>query len=151
MKAFLLFLIGLFLAAAAGSAIAAGTGTSTMMTADSVHWVAATGAAKGSWNATLSGDPTKPGTSVIRVKMPNGYRNLPHYHAHPEFITVISGSLLFGTGDTIDTSKAKTLPAGSFITIPAGEHHWSIAQGTTIEQVSGEGPLNNIPVKHGAM
>jgi len=39
------------------------------------------------------------------------------------------------------------LPAGSFIAVPAGVHHWSVAQGDTIEQVDGEGPLTNIPVK----
>lgn len=83
--------------------------------------------------------------------MPDGYSNPPHYHAHPEYITVMQGTLLFGTGDKIDKSKARVLPAGSFINIPPGLHHWSMARGETIEEVAGEGPQTNIPVKHGSM
>jgi len=151
MKPSIALLIGLFLGANSGAALAADTGSATIVTPDNMHWVAATGAAKGSFNAVLTGNPLKSGTSVIRVKMPDGYTNKPHYHAHPEYITVISGSLMFGTGDTIDKSKATMIPAGSFIYVPAGLHHWSVTQGATIEQVGGEGPLNNIPVKAAAM
>ncbi len=147
MKSFMSVLIALFLTAAAGAAIAAGTAAPVILTPDNLHWIAATGPAKGSSNAVLTGNPAKSGTSIIRVKMPDGYTNPPHYHANPEYITVIQGALLFGTGDTIDKSKAKTIPAGSFIMVPAGVHHWSMAKGTTIEQVGGEGPLTNIPVK----
>ena len=58
--------------------------------------------------------------------------------------------MLFGMGDTINKAKATAYPAGSFIMVPTGVHHWSVAKGDTIEQVSGEGPLTNIPIKHGA-
>lgn len=151
MKTFMSILTALFLTAAASAAIAAGTAAPVILTPDNMHWIAATGPAKGSWNAVLTGNPGKSGNSIIRVKMPDGYTNHPHYHAHPEYITVIQGSLLFGTGDSIDKSKAKTILAGSFILVPAGVHHWSMAKGLTIEQVSGEGPLTNIPIKRGAM
>jgi quercetin dioxygenase-like cupin family protein len=151
MKSFMSILTGLFLTTAAGAALAAGTAAPVILSPDNLHWVAQTGPAKGTWNAVLTGNPAKSGTSIIRVKMPDGYTNRPHYHAHAEYITVISGTLLFGTGNTIDTSKAKTIPAGSFIMVPAGVHHWSMAKGTTIEQVGGEGPLTNIPIKRGSM
>ncbi|MEO6913295.1 MAG: cupin domain-containing protein [Candidatus Baltobacteraceae bacterium] len=151
MKFFLSTFAGVFLTAGAATALALAASTPTAFTPDNLHWVAGTGPSKGSSAAVLSGNPDKAGFAVIRVNMPNGYTNQPHYHAHPEYITVIKGSLLFGTGNTINKSGAKTLPAGSFIVVPAGVHHWSIARGNTIEQVAGQGPQTNIPIKKGGM
>src|SRR5579884_4025958 len=139
----------LSLLAAGGVAIAATT--VSYLTPNSLNWVAGTGPSKGSSSAVLTGDPNKTGFAVIRVKMQNGYSNPPHYHAHPEYITVMQGTLLFGTGDTIDKSKARVLTAGSFITVPAGLHHWSMAKGETMEEVAGDGPQTNIPVKRSSM
>jgi quercetin dioxygenase-like cupin family protein len=151
MKSFISIFIGLFLTAGASAAIAAVTAAPVTFTPDNLHWVAGTGPAKGSWAAVLVGNPDKPGTAIIRAKFPDGYTNQPHYHAHPEYITVIKGRLLFGIGDTVNKANATVLRAGSFIMVPTGVHHWSIAQGETIEQVGGEGPLTNIPIKHAAM
>ncbi len=134
-----------------GTAFAATMGSPAVVTPDNLHWVAGSGPTKGTWSAVLTGDPTKSVNSVIRVKMPDGYTNQPHYHSHPEYVTVISGAILFGTGDSINRANAKELPAGSFVMVPAGVHHWSIAKGATIVQVGGMGPLNNIPIKRGAM
>jgi len=149
MKFLLSVSIGIFLTAGASAAIAAATAAPVTLTPDSLHWVA--GPAKGSLVSILVGNPNKSGNDIIRAKFPNGYINPPHYHAHPEYITVIRGTLLFGMGDTVNKAEAKVLPAGSFIMVPTGVHHWSIAQGETVEQVGGEGPLKNIPIKHGNM
>jgi quercetin dioxygenase-like cupin family protein len=135
---------------AAGGVVMAATSPS-YLTPNSLKWVAGTGPSKGSTSAVLTGDPNKTGFAIIRVKMPDGYSNPPHYHAHPEYITVLDGTLLFGIGDKIDKSKARVLSAGSFINIPAGIHHWSMARGETIEEVAGEGPQTNIPIKPGSM
>lgn len=135
---------------AAGGLVMAASAPS-YLTPSSLNWVAGTGPSKGSSSATLTGDPNKSGFSMVLVRMPDGYSNPAHYHAHPEYITVMQGTLLFGTGDKIDKSKARVLPTGSFITVPAGLHHWSMAKGQTIEQVAGEGPQTNIPVKRGSM
>jgi quercetin dioxygenase-like cupin family protein len=135
---------------AAGGVVMAASTTSYLMP-NSLNWVAGTGPAKGSFAATLIGDPNNSGFAMVRVRMPDGYSTPPHYHAHPEYITVMQGTLLFGTGDKIDKSKARVLPEGSFINVPAGVHHWSMARGETIEEVAGEGPQTNIPVKPGSM
>ena len=148
------FSSGLLAAAFLSAGLVATTSAGPAMVAlspSALHWVAGTGVSKGTSMAILTGDPAKAGTSIIRVKMPDGYVNKPHYHAHPEYITVIQGTLLFGTGDVVNKSKAQTFPAGSFVAVPAGLHHWSVTQGVTIEQIGGEGPLSNIPIKHGAM
>jgi quercetin dioxygenase-like cupin family protein len=137
------------LAIGSGAAIAASAPMT--FTPAGMTWVAGTGAAKGTSQAILVGTPDKSGTAIIRVKMPDGYVNQPHYHAKAEYITVIQGTLLFGTGDTVDKAKATVLPAGSFIEVPAGVHHWSVTEGVTIEQIGGDAPLNNIPIKHSSM
>ncbi len=147
MKLLTSVLIGLSLAFGAGAALAAGSGNPLTFTPDNLHWVAGTGASKGLFLTTFVGDPNKSGNAITRVKMPDGYTNKPHYHAHDEYITVIQGTLLFGTGDVVNKANAKVLPTGSFIMVPAGVHHWSIAQGETIEQVGGQGPQTNLPVK----
>ena len=144
-------LTALMLTAGAGAAIAAATKNPVTFTPDNLNWVAGTGPAKGSWAATLVGNPDKTGTAIVRVKMPDGYTNKPHYHVHDEYITVISGTVLFGTGDAVNEANAKAFPAGSFIMVPAGVHHWSMAKGETIEQVGGEAPQTNIPVKSNRM
>jgi quercetin dioxygenase-like cupin family protein len=150
MKFFSWIFVGLLLMAGAGVAVSAAMAP-VLVTPDSLHWVPGKGPAKATMVAVLLGDPNKSGDAIIRVEMPDGYVNAPHYHSHPEFITVLKGTVLFGTGDTIDKAKATTLPAGSFIMVPTGVHHWSMAKGDTVEQVGGEGPLTNIPVKHSAM
>jgi quercetin dioxygenase-like cupin family protein len=150
MKLFSWVFVGLLLMAGAGVAIAA-TMAPVLLTPDSLHWVAGTGPTKGTTAAVLVGDPTKSGTSIIRVQMPDGYVNKPHYHSHPEYITVMKGTILFGLGDTVSKAKATTLPAGSFIMVPAGVHHWSVVKGDSIVQVGGEGPLTNIPIKNSGM
>jgi quercetin dioxygenase-like cupin family protein len=147
MKVFSGIFVGLLLTA--GAAVAA-TGP-VLLTPGNLHWIAGTGVNKGTTMAVMVGNPEKSGTAIIRVEMPDGYINQPHYHSHPEYITVIKGTLLFGTGDTINKANATTLPAGSFIMVPAGVHHWSVVKGDTIEQIGGEGPLTNIPIKHKAM
>lgn len=151
MKHFISVFLGLLLTVGAGAVLAATAAAPTTFMPDSLHWVAGNGPTKGSSLAVLVGDPTKSGTAIIRVKMPDGYTNQPHYHSHPEYITVLQGAVLFGVGDTINKASAKILPAGSFIMVPTGVHHWSIAKGETLVQVGGEGPLNNIPIKHSAM
>ena len=102
MKLFSWLVLGLLVTA--GATLAAMQSAPVFFASDSLHWVAATGPAKGSWNAVMVGNPNSSGTAIIRVKMPDGYTNKPHYHSHAEYITVIQGTLLFGTGDTIDKS-----------------------------------------------
>ena len=151
MKSFASVLVAVILTAGGSAAIAAATSNPVTFTPDNLHWVAGSGPTKGSWAATLVGDPNKSVTAIVRVKMPDGYTNKPHYHVHDEYITVISGSVLFGTGDAVNKANAKVLPAGSFIMVPAGVHHWSMAKGETIVQVGGEGPQTNIPIKSHSM
>src|ERR1700739_4933990 len=102
MKSLASVLVAVMLTAGAGAGIAAAARSPMTFTPDNLNWVAGSGPTKGSWAATLVGNPDKSEIAIVRVKMPDGYTNKPHYHVHDEYITVISGTVLFGTGDGIN-------------------------------------------------
>ncbi|MBV9269578.1 MAG: cupin domain-containing protein, partial [Candidatus Eremiobacteraeota bacterium] len=62
--------------------------------------------------AVLTGDPTKPGPYVIRLKVPANTKLPAHYHGDTERVTVISGTFYVGLGDKVDAAKATAFPAG---------------------------------------
>jgi quercetin dioxygenase-like cupin family protein len=88
----------------------------------------------------LEGDPTKDGPFVVRFQFPEGYHVPPHTHPKTERVTVISGILYLATGEALDRSSAKKLPAGSFGYWPAGMKHTAWAEGETVIQLHGIGP-----------
>jgi Cupin domain. len=90
--------------------------------------------------AVLEGDPTKEGPFVVRFQFPDGYHVPPHTHPKTERVTVISGILYLATGETLDRTSAKKLPAGSFGYWPAGMKHTAWSEGETIIQLHGIGP-----------
>ena len=96
---------------------------------------------KGAKLAVLSGDPSKPGPFVIRLKMPAGYRIAAHHHPTDEYVTVISGDFRLGMGDKLDKAKTKALAAGGFGVAPQGMNHYAWTKTGTVVQVSAEGPF----------
>lgn len=91
--------------------------------------------------AVVQGDPSQTGIYTVRLEMPAGYTIRPHTHPTDEHVTVISGTLILGMGDSVDTRGATILPAGAFITAKAEAHHFARARGKTVVQVHGEGPF----------
>ena len=91
--------------------------------------------------AVLQGDPGKTEMFTVRLDMPDGYKIAPHFHPTDEHITVISGTFLIGMGDNMDAKKMSPLPAGGFATAPAKMHHYAMAKGHTVVQVSAMGPF----------
>jgi Domain of unknown function (DUF4437) len=90
--------------------------------------------------AVLEGNPTEPGLFTIRLKFPDGYRIAPHWHPAVERVTVIAGIFHFGMGETFDQTKAKPLPAGSFVYMAPKMAHFAWTEGETIVQLTAEGP-----------
>src|SRR3954453_19925609 len=70
---------------------------------------------KGADITVLSGDPSKDGPFVIRLKMPSGYKFAAHHHPKDEYVTVISGNFHVGMGDKLDEKKAVELTAGGYV------------------------------------
>lgn len=102
---------------------------------------------KGAQTVVVHGDPTKPGQFILRLKMPPNYIVPPHTHPAFESVTVLSGTMGSGMGETVDKSKGKMLGAGSILLLPADHAHyvWSTDE-ETIVQVSAEGPFDIIYV-----
>jgi quercetin dioxygenase-like cupin family protein len=135
---------------AAASAKAADTGSSHVKayTPEDVKWSPAPNALPaGAQIAVLEGDPMKAGPYTMRLKMPNGYKIPPHSHGRNEHVTVLSGSMHVGMGDSFDEKSTKTFGPGSFAVIEAGQHHYAMAKNDmmfkgkdTVIQLHGEGP-----------
>src|SRR5687767_1894807 len=52
--------------------------------------------------AVLAGDPSKPAPYTVRLKFPANYRVPAHSHPNDENVTVVSGDLFIGIGNTLD-------------------------------------------------
>jgi quercetin dioxygenase-like cupin family protein len=92
--------------------------------------------------AVLVGDPTKPGPYLIRVKLPNGTKMLPHRHPEDRVYTVISGVFYIGLGEDFDENKLTAHAPGSVLVLPGNQPHFHWAKsGEYITQVSAIGPL----------
>jgi quercetin dioxygenase-like cupin family protein len=110
------------------------------LTPQQVRWFTPPYYTDGRQRAQLSGDSSKGGTWIDRVKIPSGKRVLAHTHPQDELVTVIEGTWYLGEGEKFDEAKLKAYPAGSFIVIPAGVAHFVAAkEGNVIVQLSGTG------------
>ena len=90
--------------------------------------------------AVLYGDPTKEGLFSMRFKLPKGYDVAPHTLSKAGLFTVISGTFRIGMGKTADPSKAKAMPAGSFIALAPGTPHFVAVDEETVVQLNNIGP-----------
>ena len=96
---------------------------------------------KGAELTVLSGDPSKDGLYVVRLKMPAGYKIPAHNHPTDEHVTVISGNLHLGMGDKLDEKKGMSLSAGGYGVAPAKMNHYAWTTSPTTAQVHGQGPF----------
>jgi hypothetical protein len=65
----------------------------------------------------LAGD-AGPSGEVGGTKLP------PHSHSSAEVVTVLSGSIGFGLGETFDPAKGEVVKAGSINMVPAKQAHF---------------------------
>ncbi len=96
---------------------------------------------KGAQFVVLSGDPSKAGLYVIRLKLPANYQIPAHHHPTAENVTVLSGSFHAGMGDKMDQQKTQAFEPGGFAALPANMNHYAWAASDTVIQVHGEGPF----------
>jgi hypothetical protein len=88
----------------------------------------------------LEGNPAAEGPFTMRLKVPDGFRIMPHSHPKMERLTVLSGTFRLGMGETFNADKMEDLPAGTYGFWPAGMKHYAMAKGETIVQLHGIGP-----------
>ncbi len=95
----------------------------------------------GSKIAVIVGDPSQPGPFVIRAQVPAGYKVMPHWHPGDENLTILSGTVALGMGDTWDEAKMQTAESGGYVAMPAQMHHFFLAKTASTFQVHGMGPF----------
>jgi len=118
-----------------------------IVTPDKIQWGPAPPMLQpGAQFAVLSGDPGKAGPFIIRLKLPDGYKIMPHWHPTTENVTVISGEFHAAMGDKFDENSMTTLPAGSVAVMPVHHNHYAMAKGETVVQVHGTGPFKLVYV-----
>jgi len=91
--------------------------------------------------SVLHGDPFSPGQFVLRLNLPDGYKIPLHWNPTAEYVTVLSGGMQLGMGNSVDTAAAQSYSPGDFVFIPPRYPHWAQARGATVLQVSGNGPF----------
>jgi quercetin dioxygenase-like cupin family protein len=125
------------------TALVAGAGAAqAQVNSQDLKWGAAPPIfAKGAQMAVLSGDPSKAGPFVIRLKVPAGYAFAAHHHPTDEYVTVLEGDLSLGMGDKLDQTKGATLSAGGFAMAPANMNHYAWSKSGSVLQVSADGPF----------
>lgn len=91
--------------------------------------------------AVISGDPAQAQPLVVRAQMPAGYRIPPHWHPTTENITVLSGTVALGMGETFDQKALQDLPTGGYASVPAEMRHFFMAKTAATIQVHAMGPF----------
>jgi uncharacterized cupin superfamily protein len=66
---------------------------------------------------------------------------LPHWHPGDENLTILSGTVALGMGETWDDATLQSLSAGGFAAMPAGMRHFFMARTAATFQVHGMGPF----------
>ena len=99
---------------------------------------------RGSEQAILAGDPTKPGLYVVLQKWLPHNNSRPHRHPNDRFITVISGTWWVNTGPKYDLEGMQPVPAGSFVKHFGNEIHYDGAKDAEcILEIVGMGPATS--------
>lgn len=88
----------------------------------------------------LEGDPGKPGFFAMRLKVPAGYKIMPHHHPGTERVTVIEGTFSLGMGEKWDDAALVSYPAGSYVSIPKGHRHFAQFKEGAVIQLTSLGP-----------
>ena len=106
-----------------------------------VQWAAAPPSLPpGAKMALMEGNPAEEGIFTIRISAPAGYRIAPHWHPAYEHLTVISGEVNMGLGETFDKAKGHKLAVGSFAWMKPGTRHSFWTEVETVVQIHGMGP-----------
>jgi ketosteroid isomerase-like protein len=91
--------------------------------------------------AVVQGDPSQAQPFVIRAQVPAGYKVPPHWHPGVENLTILSGTVALGMGETFDESKMTAVPVGGYASLPAEMRHYFMAKTAATFQVHGMGPF----------
>lgn len=119
------------------------TGDMEIRTSGGAQWtdLNAPGFPPGMKLAVLHGDPSGKGDYTVRLKFPPNYEFPAHWHPMAEHVTVLSGTLMLGMGDSFNRAATKPHQPGDLLYIPPKMSHFGWASGETVIQLHGVGPF----------
>ena len=112
-----------------------------MVTPAELKWADATSLPPGAKVTLIEGQLDQPVPFTLRLQFPADYQLPAHWHPSTEHVTVLSGAINMGQGDTLDKAKTTALPTGSLVIVPPNTNHflWTTEEATV--QVHGVGPV----------
>ena len=114
-----------------------------LVPADKVKWGPAPPALPaGAQISVLEGDPGQKGAITLRLQLPADHTPPPHWHSMTERVTVLSGALHVGMGDTRDRQRSQAFQPGGFVSLPAKMHHYARTATPTVVQINLEGSFD---------
>jgi len=99
--------------------VAAAASAPTIIMGDRIQQKAGTGPLARTHVSVLYGSPVTAGRFKMRLKLPGAMKFAAHYHNDTERVTVISGTLLVGAHDVMESDKTLVLGGGSVVDIHA--------------------------------
>lgn len=91
--------------------------------------------------AVVSGDPSKAGPFVMRLRSVKAATIAAHWHPTDENVTVLKGTLKLGAGDKYDAKALHAMTAGAYSFMPANMRHFGTFAPGTVIQIHGVGPF----------
>ena len=125
-----------FIAASVG----AQHGSHQITTPNDLKWEDAAALPPGAKIAVIEGKMNQEGPITARIKLPANYKLPPHFHAVQERVTVLSGTVNIGMGDTFDAQKTTAMKPGTVLLMPPKMHHFAWTTEETIFQLNVTGP-----------
>jgi hypothetical protein len=96
-------------------------------------------------DTNVFGDPSKPGTYVLRRKLNANQTVRPHYDDQDRWITVLKGTLWVGKGDVYAPDKLLPVREGGMLYMPANTHYFELAgENEAVLQITGAGPVKGV-------
>jgi quercetin dioxygenase-like cupin family protein len=119
----------------------------TQIMPNEMKWTAVP-AAPGLKISWLTGAQDKAGLYELRVHLDKGAVVPPHTHPDRRCATVLTGDLYAAEGSTVEATKMKRFPPGSFHCVEAGVPHYVLAKDSEVDfQDSGIAPTGTTWIK----
>lgn len=92
--------------------------------------------------ATIFGDPAKPGTYIVRMKLAPNTKTRPRFYDQDRWVTVLKGTWWVGEGNVFRPDKVVPVREGGVMHQPANMRTFDITGASeVILQIVGNGPV----------
>ena len=94
--------------------------------------------------AVLEGDPKREMLFTARFRTGTEFEMRPHWHPRNERVTILEGKIGVGFGDEIDRENVTWFGPGDYYVNAQKAHHFVLADGPAVLQITGVGPWKAI-------